>query len=111
MAAIAVISQAQQTTVNVETAGTLSEQIGSDKYTITSLKITGNLNGTDFILLRDMAGIDLDNVPTEGKLATLDLSEAAAGVTGTITQILKISVDVEGVYEIGEYTVQVNIDR
>ena len=43
--------------------------------------------------------------------ATLDLSEAAAGVTGTITQILKISVDVEGVYEIGEYTVQVNIDR
>jgi len=32
-------------------------------------------------------------------------------VTGTITQILKISVDVEGVYEIGEYTVQVNIDR
>ena len=76
MAAIAAISQAQQTTVNVETAGTLSEQIGSDKYTITSLKITGNLNGTDFILLRDMAGIDLDNVPTEGKLATLDLSEA-----------------------------------
>lgn len=76
MAAIAAISQAQQTTVNVETAGTLSEQIGNDKYTITSLKITGNLNGTDFILLRDMAGIDLDNVPTEGKLATLDLSEA-----------------------------------
>ena len=66
-----------QTTVNVEKAGTLSEQIGDDmKYQITSLKVTGQLNGTDFVLLRDMAGINLDNVPTDGKLATLDLSEA-----------------------------------
>ena len=66
-----------QTTVNVEKAGTLSEQIGDDmKYQITSLKVTGQLNGTDFVLLRDMAGINLDNVPTDGKLATLDLCEA-----------------------------------
>ena len=49
-----------QTTVNVEKAGTLSEQIGDDmKYQITSLKVTGQLNGTDFVLLRDMAGINL----------------------------------------------------
>lgn len=72
------------------------------KYEIRTKSVNVTLRGA----LDDLLEIDSSDIT-----ATLDLSEAAAGVTGTITQILKISVDVEGVYEIGEYTVQVNIDR
>ena len=73
---VAAIAQAQ-TTVNLETAGTLSSKISSDeKYTITDLTITGELNGSDFVLLRDMAGQNQDNAKTEGKLEKLDISGA-----------------------------------
>lgn len=66
-----------QTTVNVETAGTLSSKISADeKYTITDLTVTGQLNGTDFVFLRAMAGQDQDNNKTEGSLEKLDLSGA-----------------------------------
>ena len=48
-----------QTVVSLDKAGTLSKKISSaEKYEITNLKISGPLNGTDFILLRDMAGMD-----------------------------------------------------
>ena len=64
-------------TVNVTTAGTLSQSISSDdKYSITELTITGQLNGNDFALLRAMAGNDMKGVPTNGKLQKLDLSGA-----------------------------------
>lgn len=64
-------------TVNVENAGTLDQLIGEDeKYTITDLTVTGNLNGKDFIFLRDMAGVTAISTATEGKMTTLDLSGA-----------------------------------
>ena len=45
-----------QTVVSLDKAGTLSAKISSaEKYEITNLKISGPLNGTHFILLRDMA--------------------------------------------------------
>ena len=52
-------------TVNVTTAGTLSQLIRSDdKYSITELTITGPLNGDDLLLIREMAGSDIKGVPT-----------------------------------------------
>ena len=72
-------------TIHVATAGTLPDLIGDDKYEIEELTLTGELNGTDFHFLRDMAGANLDKMRTEylyipsqietaGRLKTLDLS-------------------------------------
>lgn len=64
-------------TINVETAGALPSLISEEeKYTIEELTLTGNLNGTDFRLLRDMAGNNYQGEITEGKLKILDLSGA-----------------------------------
>jgi len=64
-------------TVNVQTAGTLSSLIPtSDKYQITNLTVTGDLNGTDIRYIREMAGSDVDGNSTLGKLSVLDLSGA-----------------------------------
>lgn len=66
-----------QTAVSLDKAGTLAEKISSaEKYNITELKISGPLNGTDIILLRDMAGQDQENNVSEGKLEKLDLTNA-----------------------------------
>ena len=63
--------------VNIE-AGKLSEQISAEEQnTITSLKITGKINGSDIQLLRKMAGKAYEtNAKTNGKLSSLDLSQA-----------------------------------
>lgn len=69
----------KQITIKLEQAGTLPNKIGSTKkYKITNLKIIGEINGTDWLLIRDMAGGNYDGRPyeSEGKLATLDLSDA-----------------------------------
>lgn len=62
----------------VAKAGELSSIIPSnEKYTITSLKISGVLNGTDVKFIREMAGIayrsDDAIVKTQGKLVELDI--------------------------------------
>ena len=62
-------------TIHVEQAGTLPNLISeSEKYIIEELTLTGELNGTDFRLLRDMAGSNYLGEITEGKLTVLDLS-------------------------------------
>ena len=62
-------------TVNVPTAGTLPSLISAEqKYSITDLTLTGEINGTDLVLLREMMGLDIENNATEGQLASLDLS-------------------------------------
>ena len=69
----------KQVTVKLDKAGTLPDKIGSTKkYKITNLKIVGELNGTDWLLIRDMAGGNYEGraYESEGKLATLDLSDA-----------------------------------
>lgn len=56
-------------------AGKLSEIItDEEKYSITDMKIYGELNSDDIRMLRDMAGRDNGNSETAGKLAHLDLS-------------------------------------
>ena len=64
-------------TVHVASAGTLPELIHeSEKYIIEELTLTGELNGTDFRLLRDMAGNNYLGQDTPGKLKVLDLTNA-----------------------------------
>ena len=67
----------KQITIKLEEAGTLPGKIGdTKKYKITNLKIMGEINGTDLRFIREMAGRNYKGKGTEGKLATLDLSEA-----------------------------------
>lgn len=63
-------------TVKTE-AGKLATHIPeAKKYKITELKVTGEINGTDILLLRQMAGKGLkEDDRTEGKLTSLDLSD------------------------------------
>jgi hypothetical protein len=75
-------------TIHVETAGTLSTLISAnEKYLVEELTLSGELNGTDIHLLRNMAGVNLDNMDGEffinmraaetcGQLSFLDLSDA-----------------------------------
>ena len=67
----------EQITINLEKAGTLPDRIdASKKYLITNLKLVGEINGTDWKMIREMAGSNYKGEPTEGKLSVLDLSEA-----------------------------------
>ena len=63
----------KQITIELEKAGTLPDRIASSrKYKITNLKIIGEINGTDWKMIREMAGGSYHG----GKLSVLDLSEA-----------------------------------
>ena len=67
----------RQITIKLDKAGTLPDRIGSSKkYKITNLKIFGEINGTDWEMIREMAGRDYSGNSTEGNLSVLDLSEA-----------------------------------
>ena len=67
----------KQITIKLDEAGTLPNKIASSEmYKITNLKITGEINGTDWIMIRKMVGCDYEGKPTEGMLSVLDLSEA-----------------------------------
>lgn len=67
----------RQITIKLDKAGTLPDKIGSSKkYKITNLKIVGEINGTDWRLIREMAGRNYNGNRTNGKLSVLDLSEA-----------------------------------
>ena len=67
----------KQITIKLDEAGTLPDKIGSSRmYKITNLKIIGEINGTDWNMIREMAGRDNRGYGTEGKLSVLDLSEA-----------------------------------
>ena len=63
----------KQITIKLKKAGTLPDRItDSERYKITNLKIIGEINGTDWKMIRWMAGSDF----SYGKLSVLDLSEA-----------------------------------
>ena len=67
----------KQITIKLDEAGTLPDRIGSSrKYKITNLKLVGEINGTDWSMIREMAGRDYRGDVTEGNLSVLDLSEA-----------------------------------
>ncbi|MGN1236328.1 MAG: leucine-rich repeat protein [Bacteroidaceae bacterium] len=63
--------------VVLQRPGTLATLIGErQKFKITDLAIEGALNGSDLRFLREMAGSDYWQQPTEGRLCRLDLSRA-----------------------------------
>jgi len=67
----------KQITIKLDKAGTLHNRISSSKkYLITNLKIVGEVNGTDWCLIREMAGSNDNLKKTDGKLSILDLSDA-----------------------------------
>ena len=67
----------QQITIKLDKAGTLPDSISeSQKNLITNLKIVGEVNGTDWKIIREMAGCDYYRNKTDGKLSILDLSDA-----------------------------------
>ena len=67
----------KQITIKLDEAGTLPNMIASSEmYKIKNLKIIGEINGTDWKMIREMAGSDYKGEPTEGKISVLDLSEA-----------------------------------
>ncbi len=75
------IVESTKRTIHVAKAGTLKDLISEDeKYQITELTLTGEINGTDFRLLREMSGKgyqddhDYHYYDTDGKLGVLDLS-------------------------------------
>jgi len=63
--------------VTLATAGTLGQHIGIDKIGVLgTLKVTGDINSSDLLLLRKLAGVDEKGEKTSGLLQNLDLSEA-----------------------------------
>ena len=92
LATVLAFAQDDQVTINVETAGTLAQELGPEMYTLTNLKVTGNLNSADIKTLRTMGGFMPDLVPSNWEdddpgtvyphedsqcvLAVLDISEA-----------------------------------
>lgn len=61
----------------VSQAGMLEETIGDNyKYQLTSLSVTGSLNGSDLRFIRDMAGKDIQDNDTQGQLADINLADA-----------------------------------
>ena len=81
-----VASAQTKRTIHVATAGTLSDYISNEeKYQIEELTLTGELNGTDIRLIRDMAGTTCRSISddpyvsysgTDGKLKNLNLLNA-----------------------------------
>ena len=66
-----------QTKVTLDKAGDLSKKIKpAEKFTVTSLIVSGSINSDDLRFLREMAGRDMDGNETDGKLSSLDLSDA-----------------------------------
>lgn len=63
--------------VDLKKAGSLSTLISDDaKFNITELTITGDINGDDIILIREMAGADMNGDETKGHLSVLNLKDA-----------------------------------
>lgn len=57
-------------------AGKLSELMGNHLYEYAQLTIAGYLNGDDLACLRTMAGRDINNETTTGKLADINMADA-----------------------------------
>ena len=73
-----------QTMVTLDKAGDLSKKIkDTEKFTITSLIVSGSINSDDVRFLREMAGRDMDGNETDGKLSSLDLSDAKIVMGGS----------------------------
>lgn len=98
--------------LHVEQPGTLGELIGNFKYRISSLKLTGKLNGSDIAIIRDMGGhrqawhADLNaylNIDSDGILQNLDLSGTDIVEGGEYVSVITY-IDNTGYKNAGFYT-------
>lgn len=89
---------AQELSVTLETAGTLSTLVPeADKYSTTKLTVSGPVNGTDLAFIRDMAGKDIEGESTTGTLVDIDLSAANIVAGGVYYSDLSEELDYESV--------------
>lgn len=76
MPAVYALLYAQSRTVHVTNAGTFYQHIPeNERYSITQLTVSGDLNGDDIKIIREMAGCDF-MTKDKYNLRTLDLSDA-----------------------------------
>ena len=88
-----------QTVGTLDKAGELSKKRKpAEKFTITSLTVSGSINSDDVRFLREMAGRDMDGNETDGKLSSLDLSDAKIVMGGGNYIKVKIENDVVDLY-------------
>ena len=67
----------EKRTINLTKAGTLAESIPADmREKIGELTLTGDINGSDFRVIREMAGCDYAGKFTQGGLSMLDIKGA-----------------------------------
>ena len=99
----------KQRTIHLAKAGTLPDMISEDeKYYIEELTLTGELNGTDFRLLRDMAGNNHLGERTNGKLEKLDISNVQI-VSGGLKYLEAESIRIgRRVYYINDISINAN---
>ena len=70
-------AQPEVRTIHVAKAGTLPQLLPQDEWnSLEVLKLTGELNGADFEVLRMLCGRDINDNPTSYSLMHLDLSDA-----------------------------------
>lgn len=62
--------------VKLQEAGKLGALMGNHLNEYTQLSIVGDLNGDDLVCLRTMAGRDVNNEATAGKLADINMADA-----------------------------------
>lgn len=68
---------AQYKEITLSKAGTISELINEDeKWVIKELKVSGPVNASDFVFMREMTGADLYGTPTNGNTEKIDLTKA-----------------------------------
>lgn len=70
------LSYTTSSAVTLDKPGMLSVVIGDDIYKYTTITIAGPLNGDDLRTLRHMAGLGIDGIATDGRLADIDISGA-----------------------------------
>ncbi|MCM1108231.1 MAG: leucine-rich repeat protein [Clostridium sp.] len=74
---VAVSVQARPLKVRVKVPGTLAATVGEKKkYATQEMVVKGALNGDDLRFLREMAGSDINQQPTPGRLCKIDMKEA-----------------------------------
>ncbi len=72
----AMVAQARPLKVRVRIPGTLAVTVGEKKkYATQEMVVKGALNGDDLRFLREMAGSDINQQPTQGSLRKIDLTE------------------------------------
>jgi len=69
------IEHTTSSAVHIATAGDLQPLLGEELYGYTSLSFSGQMNGSDFLCLRQMAGVAVDGSATEGSLTDINLAD------------------------------------